>query len=406
MKGSIRTGSVRGVALRAHWSVPLIMLLFAYGLADRTLPGYAPGLAVVVYAVTGVVGALLLLVSLLVHEVAHALTARRAGIPVRDMTLWALGGLTRMDQPTTARGAFAVAVSGPLASLLLGGALLGVAAGVDATLGWRIPVAVLGWLGGMNLLLGVFNLLPAAPLDGGRVLQAALWWRTGDRERAQRAAGRSGQVVGTALAVLGWLAFVKGAAGGLWLMLIGLFVAVTAAAERRWAELGTALRGIRVAEAMTSPVATGPDWLTVDRFLPDVAAHAGHSVLPLLDFDGRPSGVVRLRRLAAVLSGRQAGLRVRDVATPLSQCTLAAPDEPLTDVLDRLGSGGGLPILVMDGGRLCGIITAHDIDRFSRRRTTQHRQRVGHRRRSCSKCRRADPTATFGSLAAGRGRPL
>ncbi|MEU1036235.1 CBS domain-containing protein [Streptomyces mirabilis] len=177
-------------------------------------------------------------------------------------------------------------------------------------------------------------------------------------------------VVGTALAVLGWLAFVKGAAGGLWLMLIGLFVAVTAAAERRRAELGTALRGIRVAEVMTSPVATGPDWLTVDRFLPDVAASAGHSVLPLLDFDGRPSGVVRLRRLAAVPSGRQAGLRVRDVATLLSQGTLAAPDELLTDVLDRLGSTGGLPILVMDGGRLRGIITAHDIGRLSRRHTT------------------------------------
>lgn len=210
MKDSIRIGSLRGVALRAHWSVPLIMFLLAYGLASRTLPGYAPGLAPVVYAVAGVVGALLLLVSLVVHEAAHALTARRAGIPVRDVTLWALGGMTRMDRPTTARAAFTVAVSGPLASLVLGGAAIGGAAGLDAALGWRIPVAVLGWLGGTNLLLGVFNLLPAAPLDGGRVLQALLWWRTRDRERAQRAAGRSGQVVGMALAVVGWLAFVRG----------------------------------------------------------------------------------------------------------------------------------------------------------------------------------------------------
>jgi Zn-dependent protease len=111
MKGSIRIGSFRGVALRAHWSVPLIMLLLAYGLASRTLPGYALGLAPVVYAVAGVVGALLLLVSLVVHEAAHALTARRAGIPVRDVTLWALGGTTRMDRPTTARAAFSVAVT-------------------------------------------------------------------------------------------------------------------------------------------------------------------------------------------------------------------------------------------------------------------------------------------------------
>lgn len=369
MKGSIRIGSVRGVVLRAHWSVPLIMFLLAYGLAGRTLPAYAPGLAPVVYAIAGVVGALLLLVSLVMHEAAHALMARRSGIPVRDMTLWALGGMTRMDRPTTARAAFAVAVSGPIASLLVGGAAVGGAAGVHAALGWRIPVAVLGWLGGMNLLLGVFNLVPAAPLDGGRVVQAAWWWRTGDRERGQRAAGRSGQIVGMALAVLGWLVFARGMASGLWLIVIGLFVTVVAAAERRWAQLATALRGVRVAEAMTSPAVTGPDWLTVDRFLSDVAAGAGHSVLALVDFEGRPTGVVQLRGLAAVPHGRREVLRVRDAARPLSQCTPAAPDELLTAVLDRLGSGGGLPVLVMDGGRLCGIVTAHDIERLFRQHT-------------------------------------
>ncbi|WP_406424710.1 site-2 protease family protein [Streptomyces sp. NBC_00873] len=371
MKGSIRIGSVRGLELRAHWSVPLIMLLFAYGLGSRTLPAYAPGLASVVYAVAGVIGALLLLVSLVVHEVAHALTARRSAIPVRDITLWALGGITRMQRPATARAALAVAVSGPLASLVLGGAALGAAAGAGAGAGgWRIPAVVLGWLGGTNLLLGVFNLLPAAPLDGGRVLQAALWWCTGDEDRAQRVAGRSGQVLGMGLAVVGWLAFVRGVSGGLWLMVIGWFVALTAAAERRWAELRTVLRGVRVREAMTSPAATGPDWLTVNRFLSDVAAQAGHSVLPLVDFEGRPSGVVRLRRLGAVPSQQRETLRIREVATPLSQCTLATPDELLTGVLDRLGSGGGLPILVTDGGRLDGIVTAHDINRVAHQRHT------------------------------------
>ncbi|MFI8243650.1 site-2 protease family protein [Streptomyces sp. NPDC085866] len=370
MRGSIRIGSVWGVAVRAHWSVPLTMLLFAYGLADRTLPAYTPGLASVAYATAGVVGALLLLVSLVVHEGAHALMARRAGVPVRDMTLWALGGMTRMDRPTTARTAFAVAVSGPLASLLLGGAAIGAAAGVHTTLGWRLPVAVLGWLGATNVLLGVFNLLPAAPLDGGRVLQAALWWRTGDRERAQRAAGRSGQIIGIALAVVGWLTLARGVTGGLWLMIVALFVATAAAAERRWAQLALALRGVRVAEAMTSPVVTGPDWLTVDRFLSDVAARTRHSVLPLLDFEGRPSGVVQLRRLMAVPPGQQQALPVRRLATPVSRCTLAAPDELLTAVLERLGAGGGLPVLVMDGAHLHGIVTAHDIQRLFQRHTT------------------------------------
>jgi CBS domain-containing protein len=259
-------------------------------------------------------------------------------------------------------------VSGPLASLVLGGAALGAAVGAGAG-GWRIPAVVLAWLGGTNLLLGVFNLLPAAPLDGGRVLQAALWWCTGDEDRARRAAGRSGQILGMGLAVVGWLAFVRGVPGGLWLLVIGWFVALTAAAERRWAELRTVLRGVRVREAMTSPAATGPDWLTVNRFLSDVAAQTGHSVLPLVDFEGRPSGVVRLRRLGALPSQQRETLRIREVATPLSQCTLATPDELLTGVLDRLGSGGGLPILVTDSGRLDGIVTAHDIDRVAQRHT-------------------------------------
>lgn len=366
MKGSIRLGTVRGLVVRAHWSVPLIMFFFAYGLAGRTLPGFVPGQARAVYAVAGVVAASLLLVSLVAHELAHALMARRAGMSVQDVTLWALGGMTRMERPSTARAAFTVAVSGPLVSLLLGGMGLGAAVAVAATLNWRIAVAVLGWLGGVNLLLAAFNLLPAAPLDGGRLLQAVVWWRTGDRERAQRAAGRSGQIVGMALGVVGWLAFVRGVTSGLWLMVTGLFVAGTAAAERRIAGLLTDLRGVRVGEVMTSPVVTGPDWLTVDRFLAEVAVGARHSVLPVLDFGGRPSGVVRVSRLAAVPVARRDSLRVRDLATPLSRCTIAAPEEALTTVLERLGAGGGLPILVMADGRLAGIITAHDIDRSRR----------------------------------------
>jgi Zn-dependent protease/CBS domain-containing protein len=367
MSGVIRIGSVRGVGMRAHWSVPLLMLLFAYVLSDRLLPHYAAGRSPAVYAVTGVAGSLLLLGSLLVHEVAHALTARRAGVRVQDITLWALGGTTRMEAPGTARAACAIAASGPLASLVLGGVFVGAAAGVDSALRWRLIAAALAWLGGTNLLLGVFNLLPAGPLDGGRLLQAALWWRTGDRDAARRTAGRSGQYVGTALVAAGWLVLLHGVPAGLWLGFVGVFVAITATRERRRAELSAVLQGVRVGEAMAAPVATGPDWLTVGRFIEEIAGRAGHSVLPLVDFDGRPSGVVRLRRLAAVPAARREELRVRDLATPLAKCTLATRDELLDGVLDRLAPGAGLPVLVMDDGRLEGIVTAGDISRLMRR---------------------------------------
>lgn len=368
MNGSVPIGRVVGVPLRMHWSVPLLVVLFAYGLGRQTLPVWAPGRSNAVYTLASVVGALLLMGSLLLHETAHAATALRKKISVEDVTLWALGGMTRMGRPQTAAAAFAVAVSGPLTSLVIGGAALGAGIGLHALLRWTVPAAVLVWLGWTNLFLAVFNLLPAAPLDGGRVLQALLWWRTGDRERAERAASRSGQVMGVVLTAVGWISFLRGTSSGLWLVFIGLFITFVAGAERQHAVLRTALRGVRVTDAMSSPVATGADWLSVRRFIDEVAVESRHSVLPLLDFDGRPSGVVHVPRLAPIPEAEREAMRVRDVATPLAQCAVAAPDDLLGEALDGLSPGTGMPVLVLDAGRLVGIVTARDITRLVQRK--------------------------------------
>ncbi|MGW1376032.1 site-2 protease family protein [Streptomyces sp. NPDC002446] len=370
MNGSVRVGHVVGVPLRMHWSVPLLVGLFAFGLGRQALPAWTPGRSGAVYAVAGLVGAALLTGSLLLHETAHAATARWKKISVEDVTLWALGGTTRMGRPKTAGAAFVVAVSGPLTSLLIGGVALGGGAGLQLLAGWaEIPAVVLLWLGWANLFLGVFNLLPAVPLDGGRVVQAVLWWRTGDRERADLAASRSGQVMGLLLVAAGWVSVLRGSAGGLWIVFVGLFIVIVAGGERRRAALYTALRGVRTADAMSSPVVTGADWLTVQRFIEDVAVPSHHSALPLLDFEGRPSGIVQLRRLAAVPPAERENLRVREVAIPLSQCAVAAPDEPLSEALDRFTLRSGSRLLVVDGGRLTGIVTGKDISRLMQRHT-------------------------------------
>lgn len=370
MNGSVRVGHVVGVPLRMHWSVPLLVGLFAFGLGRQALPVWTPGRSNAVYALAGVVGAALLTGSLLLHETAHAATARHKKISVEDVTLWALGGITRMGRPPTAAAAFAVAVSGPLTSLLIGGAALGCGIGLQSLSGWaEIPAVVLLWLGWANLFLGVFNLLPAVPLDGGRVVQAVLWWRTGDRERADLAASRSGQIMGVLMVAAGWISVLRGAPGGLWIVFVGLFIMVVAGAERRRASLHTALRGVRVADAMSSPVATGADWLMVQHFIDEVAVPAHHSALVLLDFEGRPSGLVQLRRLATVPPASRETLRVRDVAVPLSQCAVAAPDDLLSDALDRLTLRTGARILVVDGGHLVGIVTGKDISRLMQRQT-------------------------------------
>ncbi|WP_044374063.1 site-2 protease family protein [Streptomyces noursei] len=369
MNGSVRIGRVVGVPLRMHWSVPLLVVLFAYGLGRQTLPVIAPGRSAVVYAVAGVVGAALLTGSLLLHETAHAAIARRKQISVEDVTLWALGGMTRMGRPQTAAAAFAVAVSGPLTSLLIGGVALGAGFGLSELSGWAVPTVVLVWLGWANVFLGVFNLLPAVPLDGGRVVQALMWWRTGDRDRADLVASRGGQVMGGLMVAAGWFLVLRGAASGLWLAFIGLFIMVVAGAERRRATLQASLRGLRVSEAMSSPVVTGADWLTVQRFIDEVAVQTGHSAVALLDFEGRPSGLVQLRRLAAIPVAQRAELRVRDVATPLSQCAVAAPDDLLIEALEKPSLRTGMRILVVDAGHLVGIVTAKDISRMMQRRT-------------------------------------
>ncbi|WP_327155974.1 site-2 protease family protein [Streptomyces tubercidicus] len=369
MNGSVRVGHVVGVPLRMHWSVPLLVGLFAYGLGRQGLPVWTPGRSDTVYAVAGVVGAVLLMGSLLLHETAHAATALRKKISVQDVTLWALGGTTRMGRPQTAAAAFAVAVSGPLISLVIGGIALGAGIGLHGLSGWAVPSVVLAWLGWANLFLGVFNLLPAVPLDGGRVVQAVLWWRTGDRERADLAASRGGQIMGLLLVAAGWISVLRGAPGGLWIVFIGLFIMVVAGAERRRAALHRSLRGLRVGEAMSGPVATGADWLTVQRFIDEVAVHSPYSALPLLDFEGRPSGVVQLRRLASVPAADRETLRVREVAIPLSQCAVAAPDDLLTEALDKLSLRTGPRVLVVDAGHLVGIVTGKDIGRLMQRET-------------------------------------
>ncbi|MGP4087958.1 site-2 protease family protein [Streptomyces sp. KR55] len=369
MNGSVRMGRVLGVPLRIHWTVPLLVVLFGYSLGSQTLPAWTPDQSNAAYTVAGLAGALLLLGSLLAHEAAHAVTARRKGIPVQSITLWALGGMTEMGKPRAAGAAFLVAVSGPLTSLVVGAAALGAGIGLDALSGRVVPSAVLVWLGWVNFVLGVFNLLPAAPLDGGRVVQALMWWRTGDRDRAERAAARSGQVLGILMITVGWISLLRGALSGLWLMFLGLFVLIVAGAERRRAALAPALRGVRAADAMSSPVETCPDWWTVERCVEEVALRARHSTLALIDFEGRPSGLLDLPRLARIPAPQRRTQRVRDVATPLSQCTTCAPDDLLEEVLERLRPVSGMRILVTDGPNLVGIITMRDVSRIVQRHT-------------------------------------
>jgi Zn-dependent protease len=365
MTASIRFGRIAGIPVGASWSALLIALLFAWSLGGDLLPAQVPGLVPAAYWLAGAAGAGLFLASLLAHEIGHALVARRAGLRVRGITLWLLGGVAQLeDEPASPRDELRVAIIGPAISLALAGAF-GVAAAALSVVGApALLVVMAAWLALGNVALGVFNLLPAAPLDGGRVLRGLLWRRHGNRVRAAVTATRAGVWVGTGLVAYGLLgAFTGWGIGTLWTALVGWFLVIAARQERELALLGGGLdHGLRTAQVMTPAPAVAPAWFTVDAFLRNYVEPWQAAALPLRGFDGHPAGVVTAAALYAVPADRRHIVRAGDVAIPMSALVLVGPDEPVADLATRL-AGGRTVAAVVSGGQLLGLITAADLAR-------------------------------------------
>jgi Zn-dependent protease len=290
-----------GIDLGVHWSVVVIAALLAFGIAHGVLPATAPGYTTASYVAAGLILAVAFLICLLAHELAHALLARHYKIGVPRITLWLLGGVSELDgEPRTPGAELVIAAAGPVTSLVIGGVSAVVAVAIGA--GGLVGVCLV-WLTGVNLILGVFNLLPGAPLDGGRVLHAALWRLRGDRRRAQIAADRAGVAVGLILATVGLVEILfAGDFAGLWLLLLAWFLISAANAERVDATIHSALDGVYVRDIMVLDPVCGYDGQTVDNFIDAVAANARHRVFPVIDLDRVVVGVLHLADLRRVPS--------------------------------------------------------------------------------------------------------
>ncbi|WP_299564304.1 site-2 protease family protein [uncultured Mycolicibacterium sp.] len=365
MSEGIPVGRIFGLPLRVHWSVLVITWLFTWSLAS-TLPQAAPGHTTGTYWLAGICGAVVLLASLLAHELTHALVARRAGVEVLDVTLWLFGGVARLGgEARSPREAFRIAASGPAMSLSLAGLFAAAAAVLNAVDGPAIVAAVGWWLAGVNLVLALFNMLPGAPLDGGRVLRAILWRIHGDPERASIGAARAGRVVAFLLIVLGLVQFLAGAVvGGAWTVFIGWFMLTAARQEEQWTRAQRTLAGVTVAHAMTPHPRTVPGWISVEEFIQRYLLGDRHSSYPVEGADGTVIGLITLEQLRRVAPGLRDSVRLADVAVPLNQVATAAPDEPVTALLERLEQHRGRRALVLDRGRVVGIVTAADLARL------------------------------------------
>lgn len=374
MKQSLRLGRVAGIPVGANWSVLVILVLIADIVARTVLPRADAGRPAGVYWAVAIPTSVLFLASLLAHEGAHAAIARRRGLGVRSITLWMLGGVAQLDgEPQSARADLAIAAAGPLTSLLLGGLLFGVAEAAGSV---GVPVAIvaaLAWTGATNAFLAAFNLLPGAPLDGGRILRALVWMRSGDRRRGDRAATGAGQVMGAALAGAGVAQLIfLGQTAGLWLALIGWFLIVAAGSEARSRAVQEAAAGVSVRELMVPEPECAPAWRPVGEFIATVAARSRQSVFPVTGFDGRPCGAVGLDRLSRIPPGRS-GDRVDAVAAPLPQEYVAGPDEPAASLAGRMPVAGALLAVVVTGGRVVGMVTVDDLARLVRQNTLRGR---------------------------------
>ncbi|MFS8477401.1 MAG: site-2 protease family protein [Micromonosporaceae bacterium] len=365
MRQTLRLGRIAGIPVGVHWSVLVIMVLLAQGLALTILPATAGGLPAVTYWAVGVLVPIVFLLALLAHELSHALVARRYGIQVRRITLWLLGGVAELEgEPPHARADLLIALAGPAMSLVaaavFGGATL-LFAGVQAP---PLLIAALGWLAVVNAVLAVFNLLPGAPLDGGRALRAAVWWIRGDRGAAQRVASRAGVILGLLLIFAGVAqVLIARNLGGIWLALVGWFLTMAARAENIGTRLREVLGDLRVGDIMSTPPVYGSSSQTVDDFVNSVARRNPHPAYPVLTPEGQLTGVVTLAGLAEVAEPERSAVRLDAVQVPRSEVTVLDPAAPLAENAAALLADGQRLAAVVSDGHLVGVVTAGDVNR-------------------------------------------
>jgi Zn-dependent protease/CBS domain-containing protein len=358
---SIRLGRIFGIDVGANWSLVFIFALIAWTLATG-LPADVPGQSAGAYWIAGAAGALAFYAGLLAHEMAHALVARRSGVKVAGITLWLFGGVSRLDgEPKSAGAEALIAVVGPLTSFLVAALAFGLS---FATATAPLVSDVFAWLALVNAMLALFNLVPAFPLDGGRLLASIFWWRQGSRTRGVHSAVRIGRWIAYLMIGLGVVGLFTGMViDGVWLAFIGWFLLSAGSSEETGTAIKAALKSVPVSAAMTSPVVTIPDWLTVEQFLENVAPGHNFTTYPVHDPSGRLTGVVRLADLVR-LGGGQRDRRLSEVARPIEHVPVSRPDEELAALVERAGNSLENRVLVFDGGALVGILSPVDIARL------------------------------------------
>lgn len=393
MGNGMRIGRLFGIELRVDPSWLFIFVLVGWSLT--TLFGtWHPDWSFATSLIVALTAALLFFASVLFHELAHSLVALAYGIPVRDITLHLFGGVSNIEkEPPTPGAELLMAIVGPIASIGLGIAML-VASAILIDLrtpdveSAEIVVANLGpfetllvWLGPVNVIVGLFNMIPGFPLDGGRVLRAIVWRITGSLDKATRVAGGAGQAVGWLFVALGITMvlgfrvpfFGRGVTSGLWLAMIGLFLRNAAVAHLRSAAVDQAMSGVRVQDLMRTQGAYVDPLMPIRQLLDEWFLRHDELAWPVIQ-NGVFLGIVSMDDLRKIRPEEWGAKTVSEVMTPSARIVSASAAEPLADALRKLASANVRQLPVLDGGVLVGMLYDKDVARWLELRPQVTRQ--------------------------------
>jgi Zn-dependent protease len=358
MRSQIPLGRVFGIKIGLHYSWFLIALLIVVSLSAQfraASPAWSPGLVLALSFMT----AILFFVSLLLHELAHSLVAQSHGIPVREITLFALGGVSQIEgESPDAKTEFQIAIVGPLTSLVIGLICVGSVFVLPKVV--TPATAMLTWLGYINLALAAFNLVPGYPLDGGRVLRSILWWKSGDAERATRTAAITGQVVGGLFITLGILQFFFGLNfGGLWIAFIGWFLLQAAGETRRQAGFKRAFANVHVSDIMSHDCATVDGHESIQDLV-ERLFKTGRRCFVVMD-DGHVAGLITPHEIRQISRSQWPVTLVDSVMRPLQGLQAVRPDALLGSALEVMARENVNQLPVMSNSHLEGVLSRAEV---------------------------------------------
>ena len=375
MKAQIKLGRIFGVEIGLHYSWFIIALLITFSLAghfQENNPTWSDGLRWGVAIVT----ALLFFASIVVHELSHALVANLRGLPVRSITLFALGGVAQIEKEAAdAKTEFWMGIIGPITSFVIGVICLA----ITLALGWTPPQfpqsplpAMLMWLGVINIGLAIFNMIPGFPLDGGRVLRGIVWWVTGNAKRATTIAARVGQVIAFLMIMYGVMQFFRGTGfNGLWIAFIGWFLLTASRESYAQMVISEGLRGLRVADVMSRDFPVVDANSNLQTFADEYLTRTGRRFW-VVTLNGQPEGIITPTEISAVPRNRWPYTTVADVMRPIDSTHTVNPNTPVTEALEVMAQQDLNQLPVVNEKGLAGLISRAHILQLIQTRAELH----------------------------------